>query len=273
VKGSERRLRLLGIGEVKMNYHRPLAGVPKAITVKREGTKWWVNVRCTNVPAMPVAPTGLEVGIDLGVVNVVALSNGELIKGSHFGARASEQLAQAQRKLSTKQQGSNRRRRQLEEVARLYRNVKQQRMNTAHQLSRRLVNEYDLIVLEDLTINSMVARPKALPDPFSNGDFLANGAAAQARLNRSIHDAGWGQFRSLLSYKAESAGRAVVVVNPRYTSSTCAQCGHVEKENRVTQAEFRCCSCGHQDHADVNAAINILRAGRAQLVSASVGSN
>jgi putative transposase len=273
VKGAERRLRLLGIGEVKMNYHRPLTGVPKAITVKREGAKWWVNVRCVDVPASLLASTGREVGVDLGVVNLVALSDGELIEGSRFAARSSERLANAQRRLAKKQRGSDRRSRQVQEVARLHRKVRQQRMNAAHQLSRRLVNEFDLIVLEDLKITPMVARPRVKPDPRNPSDFLANGAAKKAVLNRSIHDAGWGTLRSLLSYKAESAGRTVEVVNPRHTSSTCYQCGHVDQKNRVIQAVFRCCSCGHEDHADSNAALNILRAGRARLASASDGPN
>jgi putative transposase len=226
-----------------------------------------------DVPATPLAPTGCEVGVDLGVLNLVALSDGELIEGSRFAARSSERLANAQRRLKSKQLGSNRRSRQVELVARLHRRMAQQRWNAAHQLSRRLVGEFDLIVVEDLKITPMVARPRAKPDPENPGEFLANGAASKAVLNRSIHDAGWGQLRSLLSYKAESAGRTLVVVNPRHTSLTCAQCGHVNKKNRVIQAAFRCCSCAHEDHADSNAALNILRAARAQLASASVGSN
>jgi putative transposase len=146
VKGADRRLRLQGNGEVKMNCHRPLAGVPKAITVKREGTKWWVSVRCVDDPAMPLAPTGREVGVDLGVVNLVALSEGESIPGNHFAEHTPVRLAKAQSKLEKKQRSSNRRRRQVQEVARLHRKVKQQRSNSAHQLSRRLVNEFDLIV-------------------------------------------------------------------------------------------------------------------------------
>jgi putative transposase len=167
-------------------------GTPKAITVKREGTKWWVSVRCVDVPAMPLAPTGREVGIDLGVANLVATSDGERIVGGHFGSRARDQLAQAQRKLSTKQRGSNRRRRQVEEVARLHRRVANQRSNAAHQLSRQLVNDYDLIVVEDLAIVNMVRAPRSKPDPDRPGAFLPNGAASKAGLNRSIHDAGWG---------------------------------------------------------------------------------
>ena len=173
-------------------------------------------------------------------------------------------MAEAQRKLATKQRGSNRRRRQVEVVARLHRRVANQRSNAAHQLSRRLVNDYDLIVLEDLAITNMVRAPKAKPDPDKLGAFLPNGASAKAGLNRSINDAGWGTLASLLSYKAESAGRTVVTVDPRYTSQTCAECGHVETGNRVSQAVFCCLACGHVAHADVNAARNILRAGRAR---------
>jgi putative transposase len=239
-------------------------GVPKAITVKREGTKWWVSVRCVDVPALPLAPTGREVGVDLGIANLVATSDGELIVGEHFGSRARSQLALAQQSLATKQRGSNRRRRQVDVVARLHRKVANQRKNAAHQLSRRLVNEYDLIVLEDLAITNMVRAPKAKPDLERPGAFLANGARVKAVLNRSINDAGWGTLASLLSYKAESAGRTVVTVDPRYTSQTCAECGHVEAGNRVSQATFLCAACGHRAHADVNAARNILRAGRAR---------
>jgi putative transposase len=270
VKGEARRLYLLGIGEVKANYYRPLVGTPKTITVKREGAKWWVSVRCVGVPAVPLAPTGREVGLDLGVVNLVATSDGELIVGEHFGSRARAQLTLAQQRLATKQRGSNRRRRQVEVVAQLHRKVAHQRRNAAHQLSRRLVNDYDLIALEDLTVANMVRAPKAKPDPDVPGAFLPNGATAKAGLNRSIHDAGWGTLASLLSYKAESAGRIVVTVNPRHTSQTCGECGHVEAGNRVNQAVFCCLACGHSAHADVNAARNILRAGRARQALACV---
>ncbi|HEY5103794.1 MAG TPA: transposase, partial [Acidimicrobiales bacterium] len=123
---------LQGIGEVKTNYHRPLVGAPKAITVKREGKKWWLSVRCVDVPAEPLASTGREVGIDLGVTNLVATSDGELIEGEQFGSRARSHLAQAQQRLATKQRGSNRRRRQVEEVARLHRKIANRRHNTAH---------------------------------------------------------------------------------------------------------------------------------------------
>ena len=268
IKNESSRLYLLGVGDVKANYYRPIVGTPKAITVKREGTKWWLSVRCVDVPALPLVPTGRQVGIDLGITNIVATSDGRQIPGEHFGSKTRHKLAVAQRRLATKQRGSARRRRQVEVVAQLHRKVANQRKNTAHQLSREIVNAYDFIVLEKLTITNMVRAPKAKPDPNDPGAYLPNGAAAKAALNRSIHDAGWGTLTSLLSYKAESAGRVVVTVDPRYTSQRCAECGHTEAANRVSQAVFRCCSCGHGDHADVNAARNILRAGRVQRASA-----
>jgi putative transposase len=273
VKVQARRLYLLGIGEVKANYHRSLGGTPKAITVKREGTKWWVSVRCVDVPSAPLPPTGREVGLDLGVANLVATSEGELIMGEHFGTQARAELTLAQQRLSTKQRGSNRRRRQVEVVARLHRKVANQRSNSAHQLSRRLVNDYDLIVLEKFAITQMARAPKSKPDPGLPGTFLPNGSKAKAGLNRSIHDAGWGKLASLLTYKTESAGRIVVTVDPRHTSQTCGECGHVEAGNRVNQAAFCCLACGHRAHADVNAARNILRAGRARQALACASRN
>jgi putative transposase len=161
------------------------------------------------------------------------------------------------------QRGSVHRAKAAARLGAIHRKVANQRQDFAHQLSRSLVNHYDLIVHEDLRIPNMVRRPKPRKEQ-DTGTFLANGAAAKADLNRSIHDAGWGQLLRFIAYKAEDAGRELIAVDPRYTSQRCSSCGHVEAANRCSQAEFRCCSCGHQAQADVNAAQNILRAGRAR---------
>ena len=101
--------------------------------------------------------------------------------------------------------------------------------------------------------------------------YEPNGAGAKSGLNRSIHDAGWGQVLSMIAYKAEDAGRQVIAVDPRNTSRRCAACGHIDAGSR-RGAVFECTACGHQAHADVNAAINILRAGRARQAPACAGS-
>lgn len=269
LKPDERRLRLRGIGEVKVHLHREVRGTPKAITVAREGPHWWVTIRCVDVPANPLPKTGREVGVDLGVVNLVTTSDGLIVRGERFARRAHERLAAAQRDLTAKQRASKRRRRAVERVARHHRSVRNQRLDFAHKLSRSLVDDYDRIVLEDLKVASMLRRPRPRPSP--QGVFEPNGAAAKSGLNRSIHDAGWGALVSMLAYKAEDAGRELVVVDPRFTSCRCASCGHVDKKNRRSQARFRCLVCGHRDHADVNAAKNVLWAGRAQRALARAG--
>jgi putative transposase len=249
--------------------HRPLRGTPKAITVSRQGKRWWVSIRCADVPAQPLPATGHSVGIDLGVCALVATSDGELVSEGRFAKRGRNRLAGAQRALSTKRRGSMHRRRACEAVGRAHRKVANQRKDLAHQLSRQLVNDHDLIVVEDLRVAQMSRRPK--PRPNGKGGFDSNGARAKAGLNRSIADAGWGMLRSMLVYKAEDGGRELIAVDPRHTSLRCASCGHTESENRLSQAVFRCRGCGHRDHADVNAARNILRAGRAQRASARAG--
>ena len=92
----------------------------------------------------------------------------------------------------------------------------------------------------------MLRRAKPVPDPDNPGQYLANGARAKSGLNRTISDAGWGRFVSILRAKAEEAGRIWIEVDPRHTSDRCENCGHTAPENRVTQAEFKCRRCGHQ---------------------------
>jgi putative transposase len=174
---------------------------------------------------------------------------------------SADRLAAAQRDLARKKRGSTRRKEAVAKVARLHGKVRRQRLDHAHNTALALVRGHDLIVHEKLQAANMTARPRPRPD--GSGGYGPNGAAAKAGLNKSILDAGWGIFLRILTAKAESAGRTVIAVDPRRTSQRCAQCGHTEAGNRASQAEFRCLVCGHRAHADVNAAINILRAGLA----------
>jgi putative transposase len=267
---ASRRLHLMGMGAIKTRLHRPIRGIPKSITVRREGRRWWVTIRCVDVPAQPLPATGREVGIDLGVRVLVATSDGALIINDRHAQRAKQRLALAQQDLATKRRGSQHRRRSVERVAAAHRRVRNCRADTLHQLSLRLVNDYDLIVHEQLIVSNLVRRPQPRPD--GAGGYSSNGAAAKTGLNRSIHDAGWGTLLAMIAYKAESAGRTVIAVHPRNTSRTCAHCAHVSAGNR-RGAVFKCQACGHEAHADTNAAINILRAGRAQQHNAAQGRN
>jgi putative transposase len=244
-------------------------GTPKAITVKREGSKWWVSVRCADVPAEPLEPSGREIGIDLGIVNLIATSNGELVVAERFGLKSQARLAKEKKAKARCQPDSRRRELRVQRIAQIHRKIANQRRNAAHQLSRRLVNEFDFIVVEDLEIAKMVRGPHR-----KNKSGDSNGRpnpTFRRNLNRAVYDAGWGTLRLFILYKAESAGRVVMTVDPRYTSQTCAECGHVAAANRINQAMFSCVECGHEGHADINAARNILRAGRAQRVISRAG--
>lgn len=198
---ESRRLHLMGVGHVKLKLHRPLPGRPKTAIVKREGRRWWLVVRCDQVLAKPLGPTGNAVGIDLGVASLLTTSAGDHVANPRHTRRAADRLARAQRDLVAKEQGSKRRRKQVERVAAQHRKVANCRRDLAHQISRQLVNGFDLIV------------------------------------------------------------------DPCNTSRTCSECGHCEAANRLCQATFRCTSCGYEAHADINAAVNILRAGLALRLS------
>jgi putative transposase len=254
------RLYVQGVGHIKVRVHRPLRGIPKTCTVRREGRRWRVTVFCSAVATQPLPATGRHVGVDRGVTAVVATSDGMVVDNPRFLARSARRLADAQQRLA-KKRGRGGRRRASEAVARAHRKVRSQRADFLHKLSHQLVTGYDTIVIEDLKIANMTRRPKPRPD--GDGGYDPNGAAAKAGLNRSILDAGWGRLDRMLTYKAEEAGRKLIRVDPRHTSQRCAHCGTIDRDNRVGTV-FRCTSCGHTDHADINAARNILRAGLAQ---------
>ncbi|MCX5390922.1 transposase [Streptomyces sp. NBC_00094] len=260
------RVRFQGVGHVKVNQHRPVIGKVKTVSVKREGKHWYVVLTAEQAAPEPLPATGSAVGIDLGIANFLAGSNGEFVPNPRHGRTAAAKLETAQQALSRfprvcrdKRTGNHRR--AVERVATLHRKARRQRLDHAHKTALDLVRAHDFIAHEDLKISNMSMVPKPKPDPETPGSFLPNGAAAKAGLNRSINDAGWGVFLTILYAKAESAGREVIAVNPRNTSRQCPACGHTAKENRPTQEKFHCQSCGHTAHADTVGALNVLRAG------------
>ncbi|MEU9853517.1 transposase [Streptomyces sp. NPDC047974] len=258
---SVTRVRFQGVGHVKANQHRAVVGKVKTVSVKREGERWYVVLTAGQVQPEPLPPTGSVVGIDMGIASFLTTSNGEHVANPRHARKAAAKLEAAQQALSRCKRGSKRRRKAVAKVSTLHRKVRRQRLDHAHKTAFGLVREHDLIAHEDLKIRNMVKAPAPKPDPETPGGFLPNGGAAKAGLNRSISDAGWGVFLAILNAKAESAGREVIAVAPRNTSRTCPECGYVAAENRPTQEKFHCVSCGHQAHADVVGALNVLRAG------------
>lgn len=261
------RVYLQGVGDVKATVHRSVEGRVKTIQVRRSGRKWYLVLSCDDVAARPLDPTGTAAGVDVGVASFATTSAGEHVANPRWARAAAGRLEVAQQALGRKKRGSNNRRAARATVAARHRKIAAQRADFHHKLARRLVSEHDLVVVEDLGVKNMVSRARPRPDPDTPGRWLPNGAAAKTGLNRSIHDAGWAAFVNILKAKAEEAGRRVVEVDPRHTSTRCEVCGHTARENRVSQARFVCQNCGHAAHADEHAARNILRAGLALLAA------
>ncbi|WP_405876637.1 RNA-guided endonuclease InsQ/TnpB family protein [Streptomyces sp. NBC_00005] len=260
------RVRLQGVGHVKVNQHRPVVGKVKTVSVKREGRRWYVVITAEQPRPEPLPKTGSVVGIDLGIASFLTTSNGVHVANPRHARKAAAKLEAAQQALSRfpRRKAKDRTRnhqRAVGEVAALHGKVRRQRLDHAHKTAHALVAEHDFIAHEDLKIRNMSKAPAPQPDPETPGVFLPNGAASKAGLNRSIADAGWGVFLTILHAKAESAGREVIAVDPRNTSRQCPECGHTAKENRLTQEKFHCVSCDHRAHADVVGATNVLRAG------------
>jgi putative transposase len=257
------RVYLQGIGQVKVTMHRQVQGRVKTIQIKRQGRRWMLVLSCDDVPTNLLPVTGRQAGIDVGITRFATTSDGEHVDNPRWGRVAAERLAAAQQRLQRAQRRSKNRDRKREAVAARHRKIANQRKDFHHKRARELVERYDLLVVEDLQIANMLRRAKPVPDPANPGQYLRNGARAKSGLSRSIGDAGWGGFVSILRAKAEDAGRIWIEVDPRHTSDGCEKCGNAAAENRVTQAAFECQRCAHRAQADEHAARNILWAGLA----------
>ena len=240
-------LKVSKVGALRVVAHRPLEGTPKTCTLRR-GTlkKWYVSITC-EVDAQPLAATGEAVGIDVGLVSFATLSTGESTPCPQFLRTDEKDLQRTQRKLSAATHGTPERRKRRQIVARVHERIRNRRSNFAHQASRRVVNRFDVIAVEDLSVNKMV-----------HNHCLA----------KSIHDAAWSQFATFLSYKAACAGRVFVAVNPAYTSQDCSGCGNRQKKT-LAERVHACLCCGLTPDRDHNAALNILSLGLQSLGLAS----
>jgi len=260
---GENCVHLSKIGTLKAVLHRPIEGTVKTCTVRRYGDKWFVTFSC-EVQAEPLPPSEEKIGIDVGLKTFAALSNGEFIANPRFYRKEEKALAKAERKFDKvkNKHRSKARRKAKKVVRRINERIKNRRHDFVHQTARRLVNRFGLIAVEALQIDNLMATPNAKPDPNNAGRFLPNGAAQKAGLNKSIADAGWGMFRYALTYKAESAGRVVVNINPAYTSQDCSGCGYrPDKEHRKTLSDriHFCPKCGLVLHRDTNSARTLLK--------------
>jgi putative transposase len=260
---AENRVCLSKIGTIKVKMPkgkkaRPPRGAMKTCTIKREANHWYVIFTCEVEREIVYHPRDVAVGIDLGLLHFATLSTGTTIENPRHLRNSEKKLKQLQETLSRKKRGSKRRRKAAQLVGKAHRKVSHQRKDFQNKEARKLVTQYQTIVFEKLHPATMSKRPKPQLDEIT-GHYLPNGASAKAGLNKSIRDAGWGQFQQMCVNKAECAGSRILFVSPQYTSQRCSGCGAlVQKE---LEERWHECSCGCSLDRDHNAALNILRIG------------
>ena len=239
------RLTLSKVGAVRLKLHRPVEGTIKTATIRRNRVGNWYACFSCEVGPVTLPPSPEVVGVDLGLKTFAMLSTGESIPRQRGMKRNERDITRLQRKKERFAKGSPERRKVIRALNHAYRRAANRRTDFAHQESRKLVNRFGLIVFEDLDI----------PDMQSNGNRV---------VNRGIADVAWGQFVQFTTYKAESAGRAVLRVNPRGTTQICSGCGQVVPKDLSVRVH-ECPHCGLKLDRDLNAALNILARGLASL--------
>jgi putative transposase len=232
---------LAKIGRVGVRWSRPIEGTPKTVTISTEADGWYACISCAEVPVQPLPPTRHETGIDVGLKVFLITADGEVVENPRHYRRGEKRLAKAQRRVSRRKKGSNRRRKAVKLLANAHQKVQRQRRDFHHQTALTLLRANDIVYLEDVQVANMVRN---------------------RHLAKSISDAGWAQFRTILEAKAACAGRRVVAVPPAYTSQDCSGCGARIPKSLSVRTHV-CTSCGLVMDRDENAAQNILRAGQA----------
>ena len=250
------RIKLPKAGFVSFVQHRPVPGEVRRVTVSREADGWYISILTAREVEEPKPVTGAPVGGDLGVVNALTLSTGEVFEVPTFTTGEAKRLRRLEQKLAHQVKGSRSRARTKRQIAFLHQRVTRRRTDALHKISHHLTTTFPLIVLEGLKVQNMTRSAKGtLEQPGRN-------VRQKAGLNRAIRAVGWGELRRQVAYKAPWNGsRFVVLEDYAFTSQECSACGQVARENRRSQAAFACTSCGHAEHADVNAAKNILARG------------
>ncbi len=195
------------IGHIKVKQHRPMEGKAKTSTIKREGEHWYVVFACEVEMQKKLPYTDLAIGIDMGLKHFMTDSNGDAVDNPRFFRKSHGLLKKRQQRLSKRRNKSNRRKRSAQLVGKAHKTVRNQRRDFHHKEARILVDTFETIVFEDLSMHHMVKRPKVKQD--ESGKYLPNGASAKGGLNKSILDAGWGAFIELVKHKAEYAGVTV----------------------------------------------------------------
>ena len=255
-KIDNRRIFLPKLGWLGFYKSREIEGEVKNITVTRRAGKWYASIQVEQEIEIPKHTSTSEIAIDAGIKCFAAFSDGTLVEGINSFRKHEIALAMEQKKLSRKQKGSQNWKKQKQIISKIHHTISNVRSDFLHKLSTQTGKSHARVYVEGLNIRGMSASARGTEEaPGRN-------VRAKAGLNKSILDQGWFEFKRQLDYKLDWMGGKLVEVDYRYTSQNCSHCGHTSKENRRSQEIFVCLECGYEQHADVNAAKNILTVGQ-----------
>jgi putative transposase len=231
------KLKVTPFGELNIKQHRIIKGTVKTLCLKRESSNKWYAIFTAKEPVeIKKLNNGPAIGLDLGLVNLAAISDGTMIKNPHQFRKLHKELAFRQKEFSRKIKGSENRNKAKKKVAKVYEKIANVRSDHLHKVSNQLLSSYSKIAMEELKIREMM----------HNGH------------GKGIGDASWGILTNMFCYKAESAGSEIVFVNPHNTSKICSGCGEVGEKKSLWERIHNCDNCGLVMDRDTNAAINIL---------------
>lgn len=238
---KEGKIKLPKLKWVKAKIHRYAYGrIINAVVSKTPSGKYFVSI-CTETEVEPLEKVSENIGIDLGLSYFAIFSNGEKIENPKCLKKSLKRLVKEQRKLSSKQKGSSNFHKQRIKVAKMHEKITNQRLDFIHKLSKRIISENQVIVLEDLAVKNMMKNDK---------------------LAQSISDVSWNKFVTILDYKSKWYGRNLHKIDRWYPSSkTCSKCGYVMEDMPLQIREWKCHKCGSIHDRDINASKNILKQG------------
>jgi putative transposase len=233
------------------------------VTVRQKADGWYVSISIEDKSIPQSQPKDLEqvksvIGCDLGIKKIMALSNGEQIKNPQFEKQLERTKTIRQLRASHKKRGSKNQKKAYQKLARIEQKIVNRRTNYQWGIAHHLTRLADVIVLEDLNIQGMSKRCKPKQD--ENGKYIKNNQSAKRALNRLIRDCSWGELTLKIQSVAEKFGCIVLKVNPKFTSQTCSNCGHIDSASR-NKEKFVCTNCGFIADADNQASINIGKKG------------
>ena len=253
-KLKENKVFIPKVGWCKFHKSQEIIGKMKNYTVSEKAGKWYISIQVEVEQEEKIHPLNSEIGIYVGISKHAVLSDGTIFKAPDF-SKMEQDKKELQQELSRRKKFGSNWKKTKRKLAKLSSKIARVRNDYLHKTSSTIAKNHSYIVIEDLKVSEMSKSAK--------GTIETPGTKVKqkAKLNKAILDQGWFEFRRQLEYKSLWNGGFFKAVDPQYTSQMCSQCGHVDKNNRTSQANFNCMACGHSENADLNAAKNILRLG------------